>query len=36
MLDRFRKLPEGVQGLAVAGVLGLSALIVALVIKTVV
>jgi hypothetical protein len=35
MLDRFRKLPEGVQGLAVAGVLGLSVLIVALVIKVI-
>jgi hypothetical protein len=36
MLDRFRKLPDGVQGLAVAGVLGLSVLIVVLVIKAIV
>jgi hypothetical protein len=33
MLDRFRRLPEGVQGLAVAGALGLGTLIVVLLIK---
>jgi hypothetical protein len=33
MLDRFRRIPEGVQGVAVAGVLGLVALMVALLLK---
>jgi hypothetical protein len=36
MLDKFRKLPEGLQGLVVAGVLGLGALVVVLVIKSIV
>jgi hypothetical protein len=33
MLDKIRKLPNSLQGLVVAGALGLSALVVALVIK---
>jgi hypothetical protein len=33
MLDKIRELPELVQGLMVAGVLGLSALVVILIIK---
>jgi hypothetical protein len=36
MLDRFRKLPDGVQGLAVAGILGLGAVIVVLLVKAIV
>lgn len=33
MLDKFRKLPDTLQGLVVAGVLGLSALAVILIIN---
>lgn len=33
MLDKFRKLPDSFQGLLVAGVLGLSALLVILIIR---
>lgn len=33
MLNKFRRIPEGLQGLAVAGGLGVVALIVALLIK---
>jgi len=35
MLDKFRRLPDGLQGIAVAGVLGLGALIVVLLIRSI-
>jgi hypothetical protein len=34
MLDKIRRLPDSVQGLVVAGVLGLSALVVILIVRS--